>query len=47
MGRATAPKAFPLCAHLGLLKALQDLASDNYAGKKQQQHIVQTIASLH
>lgn len=30
-----APKAVPLCAHLGLLKAFQDLASDNYPGKKQ------------
>lgn len=47
MGWAAAPKAFPLCAHLGLPKAFQDLASDNYPGKKQQQHIVQTIASLH
>lgn len=47
MGRAAAPKAVLLSAHLGLPKAFQDLASDSYPGKKQQQLIVQTIASLH
>lgn len=41
-----APKTVPLCAQLGLPKAFQDLASDNYPGKNKQQHIVQTIASF-